>query len=62
MNESLTLSVPEAAQLLGVGKNALYQMIHDGVVPHLKFGRNIRIPRRALEEWLNTRASAVSGL
>lgn len=62
MTDALTLSVPEAAQLLGVGRNHLYEMVGSGEIPHLRFGRRIRIPRSALEEWIHARAHGATGL
>lgn len=52
MSERLTLSVTEAARELGVGKNTAYDLIRANRLPHLRIGRNIRIPRQALESWL----------
>jgi excisionase family DNA binding protein len=50
--DRLTLSVSEAARELGVGKNTAYDLIRANRLPHLRIGRNIRIPRQALETWL----------
>jgi len=40
-----TLSVLEAARLLGVHPNTIYNMIHDGRLFAVKKGRAWRIPR-----------------
>lgn len=58
MAEPLVLSVAEAAHLLGVGRNHLYDMVAAGEIPHVRFGRLIKIPRASLEEWLATQAVA----
>lgn len=61
MSERLTLSVAEAAALLGVGRNHLYMLINEGQIPHVRFGRLIKIPRSALEEWLDIQSGVATG-
>lgn len=48
------LTVAEAAQLLKVGRNALYDAIGRGEVPHRRIGKNIRLSRAALMRWLGS--------
>lgn len=55
---ALTVSVSEAARLLGIGRNAAYELIRQGALPHVRFGRTIRVPRSAIEPWLLEVASA----
>ncbi len=52
MSESATLSVPEAAKVLGCGRIAAYKMAKAGTLPVLRIGRSIRVPRAALDELL----------
>lgn len=47
------LTVQEAAALLKVGKNSLYDAIGRGEVPHRRIGRKIRLSREALMRWLS---------
>lgn len=51
--ERLTYNVREAARLLGLSKNSVYQGVFTGEIPHIKVGRRILIPRLALERMLN---------
>ena len=51
---SATLKVPEAARIARVGQAAIRAGIKAGRIPHIKFGRNILIPRVAFNDWLNT--------
>ncbi|MFB0557249.1 MAG: helix-turn-helix domain-containing protein [Dehalococcoidia bacterium] len=51
-DERLTLTVPEAAKLLGIGRQTAYEAVRTGVIPVIRFGRVIRVPRRALERLL----------
>ena len=61
MSERLTLSVTEAAELLGIGRNHLYALINEGQIPHVRLGRLIKIPRSALEEWLRAQSGVATG-
>ena len=49
---SLTVSVTEAAQLLGVGRTLAYDLVARGVLPSVRLGRRVVIPRLALDELL----------
>ena len=44
----LTLTVDQAAELLGISRSATYEAIRRDEVPHLRFGRRIVVPRAAL--------------
>lgn len=48
------LSVPQAATVLGIGKNLAYQMVHDGRLPALRLGRRLVVPRDALQRLIET--------
>lgn len=45
----LTLSVEEAASLLGISRTLAYELVTRGDLPHLRLGRRILVSRRALE-------------
>lgn len=53
-NEKLTLSVKEAAELLGIGLSQMYTLTHRADFPKLKVGKRILIPRKRLVEWVNS--------
>lgn len=46
------LTVDEAARFLKVGRNALYEAIGRGDVPHQRIGKVIRLSRTHLVRWL----------
>ncbi len=48
-NERLTLTVDEAAQVLGISRALAYELIARRQIPSLRLGRRIVVPRRALE-------------
>ena len=45
-------SVTEAAQLVGVGRSTMYELVHRGEVPSLRLGRRVLITRPTLEALL----------
>jgi len=50
--KKLTYTVPEAAEVLGIGRSAAYQGIHSGEIPSIKIGSRIVIPKVALQQKL----------
>ena len=48
-SDPLLLTVPEAARLLRLGRNTVYELVACHKLPALRFGRVIRIPRASLE-------------
>jgi len=54
VQERATYRVPEAARVAGTGTAAIRRGVKEGVIPHLKFGRNILIPRSAFHRWLDS--------
>jgi len=56
MPERLAVSVPEAARMLGISQAALYNHVRAGLIPHVRIGRRIVIPLKALEAWMEKQA------
>lgn len=52
--ESLTMSVEEAAQQLGVCTKIAYQLTHRADFPTIKIGRRTRVSREGLREWVRS--------
>jgi len=53
MNETRsTVSVEEAARILGISRGLAYQMVHQGKMPVLRFGRRMVVPKKVLEQLL----------
>ena len=57
--DSLVLTVDEAAQLLRVSRVFAYELLNRGELPCIRLGRRILVPRRALERFVEQRPSAV---
>ncbi|WP_161881482.1 helix-turn-helix domain-containing protein [Deinococcus alpinitundrae] len=49
----LTRKPEEAAPMLGVGRNGVYDLIRSGALRSIRIGRKILIPMSAIEEFLN---------
>jgi excisionase family DNA binding protein len=54
------MTVEEAAVFLRIGRNALYDAIGRGDVPHRRIGKTIRLSRWALVQWLGRSCGAAS--
>ncbi|MDQ3462989.1 MAG: helix-turn-helix domain-containing protein [Actinomycetota bacterium] len=55
----VTITVEEAAALLGIGRSAAYEAARRGQLPTRRVGRRLLVPLPALLEWLGAhRASA----
>jgi len=51
--DRLTLTVEEAAHLLGISRGLAYELARSGKLPVIRLGRRLLIPRIALERMLN---------
>lgn len=52
----LTRKPEEAAPMLGVGRNGVYDLIRSGQLRSIRVGRKILIPLTAIEEFLSGEA------
>ena len=55
------LTAREAAAILRVGRNQLYQAVGRGELGAIRIGRSIRIPKQALLELLAAASTTASG-
>ncbi len=56
--ETATITVPEAAKKLGIGRNQAYEGVKAGEIPSIRIGGRILVPRAALERLLETGRAA----
>ena len=61
MSDKEILTMSEVQDLLRVSKNTAYELAHRKGFPVVRFGRTIRVPRKALEAWLAKQASDEEG-
>lgn len=54
LGEQLVLTPTEAARLLRIGRGTAYEQIRCGVIPSIRMGRRILVPRAALLKMLET--------
>ena len=47
-----TLSIPEAGEVLGIGRSAAYEAARAGQLPAIRIGRRLLVPVVALERLL----------
>ena len=52
IEKRLCITVPEAAEMLGISRNFAYGLVKQKQLPVLKFGKRLLIPRVALEKML----------
>ncbi len=52
----LAMRVREAAKAVGVSERTLWTWADQGIVPHVRQGKIILFPVKALESWLEQRA------
>jgi excisionase family DNA binding protein len=52
IEKRVCLTVPEAAEILGISRNFAYELVKRGELPSIRFGKRILISRIALENKL----------
>ena len=51
--EKLAINVKEAAKLLGIGMNSMYDLVHREDFPVIQVGTRLVIPLDAFRRWVN---------
>lgn len=59
--EPLLLRAGEVARMLGLGRSKVFAMLAAGELPAVRFGRSVRVPRLALERWVEERTQQAWG-
>ena len=49
----MTVSVQEAAKMIGISKPKMYELIREGEIPSIHVGKKIVIPRQGILDWLS---------
>ena len=53
MVEKLAISVPQAAELLGISTRHAWTLVQSGELPVLRLGRRVLVPRERLNRMLS---------
>ena len=56
------LTVREAAEVLRISKSKAYELVSSGELPHVRFGKVVRISRASLLGWLERKERASVGM
>jgi excisionase family DNA binding protein len=51
-SKRLTMTIPEAAEQLGIGRNQGYEAARNGQIPTIRIGKRLLVPVTALENKL----------
>jgi len=51
----LTLRVEDLMPILGIGRNTAYELVRSGQIRSIRIGRQLRIPKEAVQEYLSQR-------
>lgn len=51
----LTLRVEDLMPILGIGRNTAYELVRSGQIRSVRIGRQLRIPKEAVQEYLSQR-------
>lgn len=49
----LTLRVEDLMLILGIGRNTAYELVRSGQIRSVRIGRQLRIPKEAVQEYLS---------
>jgi excisionase family DNA binding protein len=60
MTDRLTLTIAEAAELLGISRNSAYEAARRGELPTIRLGRRLLVPKRRLERMLDAESESTS--
>jgi excisionase family DNA binding protein len=60
LTQRLTLTVEEAATLLGISRAFAYEAVNAGTIPSIRIGHRILVPKAALNRMLSTSADIES--
>lgn len=59
--EATALTVEQIAKLLQISRTHAYALVHQRGFPSVRLGRVIRVPRAALDRWIEQQAAGGNG-
>lgn len=60
-SDKLMLRIEEVCEILEVSRNTGYKLVRDKVIPSCMVGNSIRVPRKALMEWIEANTVKACG-
>ena len=54
--KSMTVTVTEAAKIIGISRGLAYKLVNDGTIPSIRLGNRLLISCVRLEEFINKSA------
>jgi len=54
MTIAILLKPEEVGRILDLSRSKTYQLLASGELPSIRAGKSIRVPRAALEKWIET--------
>ena len=61
IEKRLCITVPEAAEMLGISRNFAYELVKQGKLPAIRFGKRLLIARAALDRMLEEGVTQCKG-
>jgi putative molybdopterin biosynthesis protein len=55
------LRIPEVARILGMSEDRIYALCRENILPHARFGRQIRISEQQLDGFIASGGKALPG-
>lgn len=55
--DQLLLRADEVSRALGLGRSKVFLMMARGELPSVHIGRSVRVPARALEQWVEQQST-----
>ena len=61
LDGQLTVNVKQLAEMIGLNESSIYQLTSQRRIPHVKIGRRVLFPVKAVEKWLEEQAVKAEG-
>ena len=55
------LIIPEVAEMLRISEPRAYELVRQGLIPHMRLGRQIRVEEGELREFIKSGGQALPG-
>ena len=59
--DRLLYRAEEVSRLLNIGRSKAYELMASGELPVVRIGRSIRVPAKALDDWITAQSGSDEG-